>query len=75
MEDEVILTAKNFALKNSTNEIVWYVQPDGEYLEWDEDEGDEETWIKDIELSDETHQNAVYFDNPPLYCRRTKTNR
>ena len=32
LEDEAILTAKTFRLKDNTNRIVWDIQPDGEYL-------------------------------------------
>ena len=30
LEDESILTAKTFSLKDNTNKIVWDIQPDGE---------------------------------------------
>ena len=36
--------------------------PDGEFLEWDDINCNGETWKEDIELSDETHLNAVFFD-------------
>ena len=29
LEDEAILTAKKFSLKDNTNKIDWYIQPDG----------------------------------------------
>ena len=66
LEDEAILTAKTFSLKDNTNKIFWDIQPDGEYLEWDDINCNGETWKEDIELSDETHLNAVFFDNSPL---------
>ena len=61
LDDEAILTAKTFSLKDNTNKIVWYIQPDGEYLEWDDINCDGETWKEDIELSDETHFNVVFL--------------
>ena len=44
LEYEAILTAKTFSLKDNTNKIVWDIQPDREYLEWDDINFDGETW-------------------------------
>jgi len=61
MGDEEIMNAKTFTLKDGTNEIVWNILPDGEYIKWDEIELDDETWKKCIELTDDTSLNDVFF--------------
>ena len=67
MGDEEILNAKTFTLKYNTNENVWDVLPDNEYLKWDDIMCEGETWEKGIELNDDTDLNAVFFDDFPLY--------
>ena len=43
MEDEKILAAKTFNLKHSAGEVVWDIQSDGEYLEWETMKSKEDT--------------------------------
>ena len=63
MGDEEVMNAITFTLKDATNEIVWNILPDGEYLEWDEIKSDGETWKKGIEVNEDTILNDVFFDD------------
>ena len=44
LEDGMIFAANIFNLKHSTGEIEWYVQSDGEFLEWEESKTNISAW-------------------------------
>ena len=63
MDDEEILNAKTFILKDSSNGTDWDILPYGEHLKCDDIKCKGETLKNGIELSYNTFLNAIFFDD------------